>query len=268
MDPTALTLTAGDVVLTVDPDRGGRLASLVIGGLDVLGTGGDRAIDWGAFVMAPWAGRVRDGVLEWDGQRHELPTLFERHALHGVCFDRPWQVTSVDATSVELRCAFDDRWPWDGEVRQRLRLGPDSLEIVVEVHAGDEAMPAWCGVHPWFRRRLARGDALQLAFDAGGMLATDDAAMPTGEVVDPPAGPWDDCFVDVVWPVVLRWPGALRLAMEADTGYAVVYDGKDTAVAVEPQTAPPDAAALGSAATVRPGEPLVLATSWSWQQEH
>jgi aldose 1-epimerase len=97
---------------------------------------------------------------------------------------------------------------------------------------------------------------------ATGYLADD--GLPTGAVVPVGEGPYDDCFVDVVWPVTLRWPGALTLCVDSDAGYVVVFDEKDAAVCVEPQTAPPDAARLGRARVVEPGSPSVLTTTWAW----
>jgi len=85
-------------------------------------------------------------------------------------------------------------------------------------------------------------------------------------VVAAPPGPWDDCFVDVRWPVTLTWPDVLRLRVSSDAGYAVVFDAKPAAVCVEPQTAPPNAAELGRAATVEPGSPLALTMRWDWRR--
>jgi aldose 1-epimerase len=58
------------------------------------------------------------------------------------------------------------------------------------------------------------------------------------------------------------------LAIDVDhtCPYVVVYDQQAHAVCVEPQTAPPDAAAVvGDACRVVPGAPLVARTAWRWR---
>jgi galactose mutarotase-like enzyme len=63
--------------------------------------------------------------------------------------------------------------------------------------------------------------------------------LPTGELVDPPDGPWDDCFRLASAPL-LTWPGALELALSSSAGWWVIYDEPHDTLCVEPQTAPPD----------------------------
>ena len=110
-----IDLLAGDASLTVDVERGGRLRSLQIAGEELLvqpDDPTDRSIQWGSFPMAPWAGRLRDGILDWDGERHQLRRTLGRHAIHGVVFDRPWVVERATATEVELSCALGPAgWP-------------------------------------------------------------------------------------------------------------------------------------------------------------
>ncbi len=270
---TDLVLRAGDAALSVSPSNGGRITSLRLGPtsgpepLEVVGRGDVSLVAWGAYPMAPFAGRVRRGVLMWDGVRHQLPLLMPPHAIHGVTLDRAWEVVDRGPTSVTLRCRFDSRWPWPGHALEHIELTGDGsgLQARLEVHAARDPMPAWCGYHPWFARRLARGGQVEIDLPVGGMLRRDDDGMPTDDVVPVPPQPWDDCFTDVAWPVTLTWPEALRLRVGSDTGYAVVFTEREAAVCVEPQTAPPNAAELGRAATVEAGRPLVMTMSWNWE---
>lgn len=257
------TLTAGDVTAVINPAVGGRLTQLRFGRLDLLARCGPRPYEWGCFVMAPYAGRIRDARLAWNGRTHNLPVLDPPHAMHGVVLDRPWDVVSVTDRAIELRCAFDERWPWPGRVVQRIEVRPDGLDASLEVHTDADEMPAWCGWHPWFARNLARGEPLEIDLDAGGMLRRDAAGLPTGAVDPVPPGPWDDCFTEVNWPIVVTWPRAVRLEIDADTDFAVVYTEKSAAVCVEPQTAPPDAVALDRFDIVRRGTPLRARMTWT-----
>lgn len=251
-------------MVELDLETGGRLARVVAAGHELL-TDVDRSTlyHWGSYVMAPWAGRIRDGRFQLNGQRHQLPVNWPPHAIHGTVADRPWQVVSASPASAILQCALDERWPWRGTVRQAIDVAADAISFRIEVHADDEPFPAATGWHPWFRRVLTAGDPVRIELDAGSMLVRDQAGIPTGERVPVPAEPWDDCFDEIRWPIRLVWPGALDLAVDADTRYAVVYTEPRDAVCVEPQSGPPDAPNV-EPRLVTPDEPLVTTMTWTW----
>ena len=260
-----IVLRNGPAELNLDPAAGGRVAQLLVDGLPVLARVHGRATHWGSFVMAPWAGRIRRGRFTFAGTTYDLPTdRMPPHAIHGTVLDRPWTVVpSTTGTSAELECALGDSWPWRGRVRQMVSLEGDGATFRIEVHAVDASFPASAGWHPWFRRRLAHGGPVQITLDAAAMLPRDADGIPTGVRAPVTSRPWDDCFVDVRWPVVLHWPGALRLEVGGDTRFAVVYDQLDDAVCVEPQTGPPDALTL-EPVVVSPEAPLVTTMTWTW----
>ncbi len=259
-----VVLRSGTASLRVSPQNGGRWSSLALDGLELIGRGGDTVIDWGCFAMAPYAGRIRRGMLAWSGRRYQLPIDAPPHAIHGVTVDRPWTVVDHDRHSAVLRCDLDSRWPWAGHVIQSLSLHDDGLRAGLEVHADDEAMPAWAGFHPWFARRLGRGAPARIDVTAVGVLPRDGDGLPRLDPVAVPPGPWDDVFVEVAWPITLTWDGALRVDIAADVPNAVIFDARPGAVCVEPQTAPPNAAELGMAATVEPGRPLSMEMTLAW----
>ena len=258
------SLRAGRAAVIVDPVDGGRITSLQVDGVELLGGVGTGVIEHGSFVMVPWAGRIRDGVLRVDGVEHRLPTdRTHPHAGHGLVMDRPWDVVAASGDALTIRCDLDARWPFPGHVVQELRLAADHLAQRVEVHAAEGAFPATVGWHPWFRRVLGSGSAAELDFTAEGMLVRDAAGIPGGDVVPIPPGPWDDCFTGVRWPMTITWPGTLTLRITSDVEFAVVYDELDQAFCVEPQSGPPDGPNT-SPQMVRPGEPLVASTGWAW----
>jgi aldose 1-epimerase len=261
-----LTLIAADATLTISPGNGGRLASLRIGTLDVIGADSPAPVDWGCFAMVPYAGRIRNGLLRWRGQEHQLEIDMPPNAIHGVGYDRPWTVLAAGAREATLRRDFDERWPWTGYAVQTVRLEAGGLTARLEVHATGTAMPAWIGFHPWFSRRLAVGRPARLELRAAGVLPRDDEGMPGPTPVPVPAGPWDDVFTGISWPAAVVWDGALRLEITSDHPWGVVFTQRESAVCVEPQTGPPNAAELGLAATVQPGAPLTLTMAWAWSR--
>lgn len=258
-------LTAGDARAVVDDEAGGRITSLRIAGRELLAVSGTSVVEHGSFVMAPWAGRIRDGILHLGGQTYRLPTdRTHPHAGHGLVMDRPWHVLQADPDCVRLRCDLDARWPFAGHVVHDISVGSDRLRQRVEVHADREPFPVTIGWHPWFVRRIGDGPPARLVFTADGMLQRDSSGVPDGTVVPVPPGPWDDCFTGVRWPVRITWPGELELEVTADTGYLVVYDERPDAFCVEPQSGPPDSPNTAPV-YAKPGAPVVAETVWVWR---
>lgn len=266
-----LRLDAPGASAVVDLVHGGRLASLVIDGRELLVTEGMGRMSWGSFPMAPFAGRVREGRFSFRGASYDLPIEMPPHAIHGTVLDRSWQRFDERSIGTSLGPA----WPFAGQAIQRFDLREGRFTFGLEVHA-DEPMPASIGWHPWFRRRLAKADSaggtdrgdltppVELDLDAGSMYVRDAAGITTLDRMAPPPGPWDDCFTDLRRPPVLRWPGFLELAIDSDCRDWVVYTAPTEALCVEPQTGPPDALNL-EPAIVEPGRPLVAGMTWSWR---
>jgi aldose 1-epimerase len=253
-------LEAGDARAVVLPDDGGRLGSVTVDGTELLVTGDPEGpIYWGAYPMVPWAGRVRHGRFTFAGAARTLPLTMPPHAIHGVAFDRPWTVLGQDAIAIDL----DDRWPFRGRVTQRFTLREDGLEVAMTLDAG-EAQPAVLGWHPWFRRVLAEGAApVGLTLEARAMAVRDAEGIPTGELVPPTPGPWDDAFTDLVADPVLDWPGQLRLTISSTCRWWVVYTMPEHAICVEPQSGPPDAV-NGAPDVAEPGRPMTQVMRWRW----
>ena len=255
-----LRLSAPGVAVVIDLVAGGRVASLMIEGRELLKTQGDGPIAWGSFPMAPFAGRVRGAVFTFAGETHRLPGRMPPHAIHGTVLDRRWRVVGDREIATEL----GTDWPFAGRVIQRFELGSDHLTCRLELHA-DEPMPASIGWHPWFVRRPDDdAGSVDLEFDAGAMYVRDGDGIATTRLIAPTPGPWDDCFTDLRRPPVLRWPDFLELTVESDCPDWVIYTIPEDALCVEPQTAPPDA--LNTDPTVvLPGRPLVVEMTWRWR---
>ncbi len=263
-------------------DAGARLERVVVGvgdrDVDLLAPTPteDRepwSTGWGSFSMAPWAGRIRHGrfrflddVLGLDlnhddgcgvgggggpieppdpplvGDPHVDPDGDRRHAIHGTTFSRPWTIVESEADRCLLTCPLTGAlgWPYAGTATQRIALHADRLELELTVAADHgTAFPASIGWHPWF----AKPDRVD--FGPVAMYALDPIGLPTGELVTPTAGPWDDCFVnhDPVRLVYDR-PVVPEVTVTSDCDHWVVYDEPVDATCVEPQSGPPDAPSI------------------------
>jgi aldose 1-epimerase len=262
-----IVLEAEDVRLTIDAEAGGRIASLVVGGHELLVTEGHGPIWWGCFPMAPFAGRIRDGRFEFRGRAYQVPPTMPPNAIHGTVMDHPWEVTASSAGRVELATDLGPEWPFRGRASQAISLVPGGLEATLEVQARD-TMPIALGWHPWFRRSIDGADG-QLEFEAGSMYIRGSDGLPTGAVAPATPRPWDDAFTDVVVPPRLTWPGVIALDLRSTAPFWVVFDERDDAICVEPQTAPPDAFNLAAAVGVDPpiaarDRPASIAMAWRW----
>jgi aldose 1-epimerase len=265
MTGSRLVLEADGVRVEIAPDDGGRLASVVVDGRELLvASSSDGPMTWGSYPMAPWAGRVRRGRFVFGGREHQLPITMPPHAIHGVAYDRPWAVTGPAEIALDL----DERWPFRGRLVQRFTVEPDGLEVRMRLEAA-EPMPAVLGWHPWFTRVLTddagRSSPVELVFEPTTMLRRDEEGIPTGELVAPPPGPWDDCFSAPRSDPLLVWPGVLRLTLSSSCSWWVVYTHPEHAVCVEPQSGPPDAVTIAPE-VVEPGEPLEHLMRWRWER--
>jgi aldose 1-epimerase len=261
------TLSVLGAEVELDPSAGGRIAALRVDGLDLLvPERGAGPLRWGCYPMVPWAGRLRGGRLSYDGTVHQLPLTMPPHAIHGTTWDAAWDVVEILPDDATLTISLGLPWPFGGRAIHRVELEPEGLRASLEVHAGDRPMPAIVGWHPWFRRRLERGDAVELDVPARGMLERGPDGLPNGRVVPPPAGPWDDTFVDLTAPPVVRWPGALEISIGSTAEWWVVYTEDAAGVCVEPQTGPPNGLETGPFATVARGQPLVATMTLAWRR--
>lgn len=252
-----LHLSAGDVQASIAPEAGGRLASLVVAGRELLvGRAGNEGqpMRWGCYLMAPWPGRLENGRFTWRGRTIQLPRTHGRHAIHGLVWNRPWSIEEASPSRATLACALPPQWPMGGVVRQTMTLKPESLTLEASVTAG-EPMPAALGWHPWFDRS---GDPVRLTLHAD-LVQEVRRMIPTGRVLpvagsrDLRGGPvianrrLDIGYVDAASPATVEWPDLrLSLAFEPSPAPVVVYTPWN-AVCLEPQTAPPNALALPEA---------------------
>ena len=266
-----VVLSAGSTVVTVAVDAGGRIAQIDAGGQPLLIPPGDdpASTGWGSFPMAPWAGRIRHGRFRFLGVDHHLDVNHQdgdggererRHAIHGTVFARPWTVDARSEDTIDLSCPLTGAlgWRFDGTARQHIRVGASEVVCELEVEAGDEPVPVELGWHPWFRKPD------ELDFRPMAMYVRDDIGLPTGELVSPPPGPWDDCFL-AAGPVTLRYDreDVSAVTVDSDCDHWVVYDMPEEATCVEPQSGPPDAIAVRPR-ILAPGDSMRRTMSIGW----
>lgn len=134
-----------------------------------------------SFPMLPFCGRVRDGQFRAGHQTVQLPRLpGQRHHLHGIGWQLPWQVTQHSDHQATLLLEVDhDQWPYPFQAEQQLRLADNGLSHTLSViHLGNEPRPYGIGLHPYFPRTANS----RLRADIKGIWQTDDDILPTEPV--------------------------------------------------------------------------------------
>ncbi len=230
--PLPLELAAGELRLALRPDLGGAIAGLWLGELPVLRPADPQTVDnvhaCASFPLVPYSNRLGYRRFEWLGRTHTTAPNFDGpHSIHGVAWQRAWQVVSQSAQEAVLSYthAPDQHWPFAFTVEQRFVLAPDGLrcEMALRNDAVHPA-PAGLGWHPYFpkrtRSRLHAEIRERWDFDAT-KLPTRRIAQP-GIDADVAHLDFDHCFDGWSGPARIR-DEKLSLTLTSSLQRLVVY---------------------------------------------
>ncbi len=273
---TCVRLAAGDLVLEARPELGGAVTLFNHRGAPLLrptpatATAGPQGA---AFVLAPFPNRIASGRFVFDGAEVQLPPDPDGapHALHGEAWRAAWAIETQSDTEAVFVAPPPRIWPWRYELRQRLALSPDGLDVTISLQNTDaRAMPAGLGWHPAFARRAA----MRVQFGAGGYLPTDRDLLPLARASLPPEwsftdgcdgaaiAPIDHCLTDWDGKATLLWPDVALTMSAPDCAFLQAYAPiHGDFLCLEPQTCAPDAVNRGAESGIRrlnPGEMLTL----------
>lgn len=274
----AISLTNPDAQIVVDVANGARLSSFRLFGRERLITepldqGPLRELFRGAYVMAPWAGRLEGGSVRHGTTSITFPRNLGPHAIHGLVAATPWRLVRADSQKVVASIDLAScGWPWPGTLTHTIRLDPEGVTLTLRVDAM-LAMPVALGWHPWFRA----DDETRIRLTAAGRLVLRGDGIPTGEVLavtsrDLATGlvttsvALDDVLIGPRWPAVIAWPD-VTLSIEADSNCTTaVIHTRAGAACIEPQTAWPNALRgdHGAVRVVVPGVPWTVRQRWRW----
>jgi aldose 1-epimerase len=216
--PTVLDLRAGPLRLSLRPDLGGAIAGLWLNDLPVLRSTEGAALATsrlgGCYPLAPYSNRIGFRRFRWAGVEHTTQPNFDDnpHSVHGVAWQRPWQVLHSSATDAELQLTHtpDAHWPFAFDLRQRFVLTPDALEVQLSItNRHSDTQPVGLGWHPYFHKRAQS----RLQIDVAGRWDSDATGLPEARVPQPgihgavAALDFDNCFDG--------WQGAAHIADEA-----------------------------------------------------
>jgi aldose 1-epimerase len=270
-----LRLQAGPLVCEVEPSLGGCISGLWHADTPVLRSTRAplaTARQSGCYPLVPYSNRIAQARLQWQGTLYPLVRNNgdEAHAIHGVGWQRPWEILDSDERfallSYEHRA--DSSWPFAFDSSQSYRLAPDALELTLSVtNQSGRPAPAGLGWHPFF---IKRADA-QLSFVATGRWEMGEDKLPTRRL--PSSGIEGDCAALDVDHCFDGWSGTATLAdanfrvrVSSNLSRLVVFTTPAREViAIEPVSHVNNALALAAQgmaadelglATLEPGESL------------
>ncbi len=183
----SLQLQCGPLRCDLRPDLGGCMAGLWWGNVPVLRSTAGPALTSarlaGSYPLVPFSNRLAQAKLVWAGTSHPLVqnNAAEPHAIHGVGWQRPWEV--LDASEQFALLSYEHKadaaWPFAFDTSQAFRLSEGALEITLSMtNQSSTPAPAGLGWHPYFVKRASS----RLHFAASGRWEMGADKLPTQRV--------------------------------------------------------------------------------------
>ncbi len=241
----SIELESGDFRCCIKPELGGCIAGLWFGDIPVLRSTPASLLtsvrQAGSYPLVPYSNRLAHAKLKWAGTSHPLVqnNSGEPHAIHGVGWQRPWQVLDQESNFALLSYEHkaDPSWPFAFDCSQAFRLTPQGLELSLSItNQSRTAAPAGLGWHPFFVKRAGS----HIAFDATGRWEMGTDKLPTH--LEAHHGLQHSCADLVVDHCFEGWRGvvalrdtALETQISSSLKHLVVYtDTNKDFVAIEP----------------------------------
>ena len=213
----AITLSGARLRCEIKPELGGCIAGLWLDDVPVLRSTPAAELATvrlsGSYPLVPFSNRIGHATLKWQGTSHPLVQNNgpEPHAIHGVGWQRPWQVLDQGDDLLMLACEHraDAAWPFAFDASQTFRIRGDVLELTLSM-TNQSAVPAPAGLgwHPYFVKRAAS----HVTFEASGRWEMSGEKLPTYR--QPSAGLDTDCSGLDVDHCFDGWTGSVSLRDE------------------------------------------------------
>ena len=256
-----IEISSGKHKLKIDSIAGGRAIEWFIDDLQILGPKGDHPLIGGWYLMAPWAGRIRDNQIVYKGSNFPQDVNFQNWAIHGTVAFSEGKIRNQSETSVEIVHETNDKWPVKMEIVQKWSITNNFVKSHVIVSSISGEFPAEIGWHPWFKRQLTKGKPAKFGIEAISQYEKDEKNFTLNKTKSIGVPPFDDAFDVPTGKGFIEWPDALRIDFTSDLDTFVIFDEPADVFCIEPQTGPPDAINQPRH-IVFPGKPLEASVKW------
>lgn len=247
--------------LLIDSALGGRATQWFYKDLQILGDKGDNPLVGGWYLMAPWAGRIRDNQVVYKNVKYPQEVNFQKWAIHGTVAFSEGKVQNQTSDCVEILHSTNSNWPVNMEILQRWSVTSKYVKCYAKISVFKGEFPAELGWHPWFKRQLTKGKPAKFGIEAVSQYIKDENFFTLNKTKEIGIPPFDDAFVVPTGKGFIEWPEALRINFSTDLQTFVVFDEPEDVFCIEPQTGPPDA--INRAQNlVTPEKPLEASVKW------
>ena len=230
-------LHAGALRLALRPDLGGCVAGLwhrdtpILRSTDPDLLTGSRPS--ACYPLLPYSNRLGYRKFRWKGHEHTTQPNFDAnpHSLHGVGWQRPWEIVSSSVLEVVLRLRHkgDADWPFAFEASQYFTLTPQSMHVeMVFTNTAEIAQPVGLGWHPYFVKRARSRLHIELAE----RWDSDATQLPVRKVAQPGIDSdvshlaFDNCFEGWAGPARIR-DEKFSLQLRSSLSRLVVFTPQD-----------------------------------------
>lgn len=144
-------------------------------------------------ILVPWPNRVRDGVYEFDGTRHQLPlTEPQRHnAIHGLTRWMNWTIAEHTEGHARLEYLLHPQPGYPFTLALAVDYSLDDAGLLVQTTAaniGTAPCPFGTGAHPYLTAGTSLIDSCILEAPGRSWMRTDERLIPVASepVADTP----------------------------------------------------------------------------------
>ncbi len=233
IEPQSFELHAGALRLALRPDLGGCIAGFwhretpILRSVEPAALSTSRAA--ASYPLLPYSNRLGYRKFRWKGHDYTTRANFgdNPHSVHGVGWQRPWEIVSSSAVEVVLRLRHpgDADWPFGFEARQYFTLTPQAMSVqMVFTNLAEIAQPVGLGWHPYFPKRPRSRLHIELSdrWDADATLLPTRKVAQHGIDSDLSHLDFDHCFEGWRGPARIR-DERFSLQLASSLPYLVVY---------------------------------------------
>ncbi len=271
-----IALCSDNLLVHLRPDLGGCIEGLWWRQLPVLRSSPAGSVasakQSASYPLIPFSNRLAHAQLVWNGTSHPLVKNFEGelHAIHGIGWQREWQVLEQSDDFCMLSLEHDGKgtWPFAFDASQTFRLHGDALEMTMSItNQSALAAPVGLGWHPYFVKRATS----KIKFEASGIWQMSAEKLPTdlqasrGLNQDCANLSIDNCFEGWNGLAMLR-DELMQIDISSDMSRLVVFthEEKDF-VAIEPVSHANNAMNAGNLKESEARGVVTLEPGQSWQ---
>jgi aldose 1-epimerase len=149
--------------------------------------------------LSPYVCRLQNGKYRFDEKDYTVEGFYlGEHAIHGLLFNAPFQITHTKSTNLEASVIFSHHYkgtdagypfPFTLHIKWKLTSGNNLQVLTTATNNHSSAIPFSDGWHPYFTMGESI-DSATLSFTTNKQLAFSEDLLPTGHIIE------DNRFID------------------------------------------------------------------------